>query len=403
VRPEVPAHVPSDLVRDFDVDYHGPLAAMFPSFDALRDEGRVLWLRPITGTTQPGPYGEVPGVWIFTRGDDIRDALQRPEVFSSHFTDEGMPAMIPVFLDPPDHTRYRRLLNPLFTPAVVHAMEESIRARMIGLIDAVRERGGCDFVAEIAVQFPTKVFTSWIGLPEDQTGSFVAMVKQLIHTSDDASSRQTALAEALVAVDQLIRDRRAQPTDDLMSQIMDQALDDRPLDHDELVNIAFLLFLAGLDTVVAALSFSFWHLARTPDDRDAIARGDVSANDAVEELLRRHSFLNVPRLLTRDTELGGVTLKEGDAVILPTALASRDPEEFDNPADVQLDRHGYRHYAFGLGPHRCIGSHLARLEMRIAFEEWHRRIPEYELAGDVESYGGIVMGVTALPLRWTGS
>jgi len=397
-RIELPAHVPADLVREFNIDYHGPLGALFPTFDSLRDEGRVLWLQTSTG--QPGPYGPVPGVWIFTHGDDIRAGLQQPELFSSRFLDAGMPPMIPIFLDPPDHTRYRRLLNPLFTPAVVHTMEESIRTRFVHLIDGVRDNGGCDFVAEVAVQFPTKVFTSWIGLPEDDTGSFVAMVQQLIHTNEDVSARDTALADAVVVVDRLIRERCAEPRDDLMSQIIAQPLDDRPLDHDELMSIAFLLFVAGLDTVVAALSFAFWHLAGTPDDRRAVSRGTVSVDDAVEELLRCHSFLNSPRLVDHDCEFAGVALKQGDAVIFPTALASRDPAEYDAAAEVQLDRHRNRHYAFGLGPHRCLGSHLARLEMRIALDEWHRRIPEYELAGDVQGYGGIVMGVGALPLRW---
>jgi cytochrome P450 len=167
-----------------------------------------------------------------------------------------------------------------------------------------------------------------------------------------------------------------------------------------MMRIAFLLFLAGLDTVVAALSFSFWHLAQTPDDRQALQRGDVAVRDAVEELLRRHAFLNLPRLVTRDVQFAGVALKAGDAVVLATPLASRDPEEFDDPTAVHLDREQFRQYAFGLGPHRCLGSHLARLEMRIALEEWHARIPEYELAGDAGGYGGTVMGVSTLPLRW---
>jgi cytochrome P450 len=386
-------------VREFNIDFHGPLEELFPQFDALRDEGRVLWLHA-DGPGQPGPFGEIPGVWVFTDGVDVRNALQDPDLFSSKTNADGAPAMIPVFLDPPDHTRYRRLLNPLFAPSVVHAMESSIRSRIVDLIDAVEGQGSCDFVADVAVQFPTRVFTSWVGLPEEDTGRFVTMVHALIHGSDDHTTRDAALTEAFAVLDELVVARRAHPTDDLMSQIITHPIDGPPLEHDELLNIAFLLFLAGLDTVVAALSFSFWHLAQTAADRIAITSHAVSVEDAVEELLRRHSFRNLPRLVTRDTEFAGVTLRAGDYVILPTLMASRDPNEYEDPTAVQLDRERSRHFAFGLGPHRCLGSHLARSEMRIALDEWHRRIPDYELAGDVNGYGGIVMGVTSLPLRW---
>lgn len=397
----VPAHVPAELVREFSIDFRGPLDEVFPRFDALRDEGRVLWATTTSGG-QPGPWGEVPGVWIFTDGDDVRHALQQPDLFSNQVMADGAPVMIPEFLDPPEHTRYRRLLNPLFSPTIVHAMEASIRTRMVNLIDAVKDDGSCDFVADIAVQFPTKVFTSWVGLPEEDTGRFVAMVHSLIHGGDDPGARDEAMMQAFLVLDELITARRAHPTDDLISQIMTQPIDGRPLDHGELRNMAFLLFLAGLDTVVAGLSFSFWHLAQTPADRNAIVSGAVTVDAAVEELLRRHSFLNLPRLVTRDAEHAGVSLREGDYVILPTSMASSDPNEFDDPTAVHLDREASRHYAFGLGPHRCLGSHLARLEMRVALDEWHRRIPDYELAGAAEGYGGIVMGVVTLPLRWSG-
>jgi cytochrome P450 len=396
---EIPSHVPADLVRDFHIDFRGPADELFRRLEALRSEGRALWLRAYGPV--PGPHGPAPGIWFFTDAEDIRTALQQPELFSSQLADAGLPAMIPVFLDPPDHTRYRRLLNPLFTPTAVRTLEGRIRTRIVDLIESVRENGSCDFVADVAVQFPTRVFTSWIGLPEEETGRFVAMVQSLIHAADDEADRDTALLDAITIVDQLVRARSAEPTDDLMSQIVKQRFDDRPLTHDELTSIAFLLFLAGLDTVVAALSFSFWHLAQAPDDRRAITDGTVSIDDAVEELLRRHSFLNVPRIVAHDTEFAGISLTEGDAVILSTSLASRDPDEYDDPTAVHLDRAGNRHYAFGLGPHRCLGSHLARLEMRIALDEWHRHIPDYELDGDVGGYGGIVMGVTALPLRWS--
>jgi cytochrome P450 len=393
------AHVPAGLVREFDLDFRGPLDGLFTRMDALRKEGRVFWLE----SGLPGMFGAGSGAWFFTDAEDIRTALQSPDLFSSklgELTDSGV-SMIPIFLDPPDHTMYRKLLNPLFAPGVVATMENGIRARIRAILDGIAERGSCDFVPEVAIQFPTRVFTSWMGLPEEETEKFVALVSALIHSGDDDETRMAAVGDAFMVLNQLIADRSEAPGDDLMSQIIALEVDGRPLTEDELFRIAFLLFLAGLDTVAAALSFSFWHLAQTPGDRKAISTGAVSAAQAVEELLRRHSFVNLPRVVARDAEFAGVQLKKGDPVVLSLAMASRDPQDYDDPTSVHLERGTKRHFAFGLGPHLCLGNHLARVEMRIALEEWHARIPDYELDGNAGAYAGVVMGVTSLPLRWT--
>jgi cytochrome P450 len=387
----IPAHVPPELVRDIGIDYRGPIDDLFPRLDALRAEGRVLWVETPFGT----------GAWLFTHAADIRTALQSPDLFSNQFAGfDNPPMMIPIFLDPPEHGQWRRLLNPLFSPGVIGTMEDNIRARMRALVAELAPRGGCDFVADISVRFPTAVFTSWIGLPEDETPRFVGMVSALLHGGDDAAAQGAAMAGAYAALDALIDERMASPTGDLMSRIIALEIDGRPLTKEELFKIAFLLFLAGLDTVAAALSFSFWHLAQTPEDRRRIASGDVATQVVVEELLRRHSFVNLPRIVARDTEFAGVGLRRGDPVIISLPLASRDPDAYGNAATVDFDRDDVRHYAFGLGPHRCIGSHLARLELRIAMEEWHAVIPDYRLDGEVGSYSGSVMGATNLPLRW---
>jgi cytochrome P450 len=373
---------------------------LFDRMDELRNEGRALWLQTdALGALFPG----ATGTWFFTQADDIRVALQHPDLFSSQVGGDANVPMIPIFLDPPDHTKYRRLLNPLFAPGVVAAMEDGIRSRICGIVDDLADKGSCDFVADVGIQFPTRVFTAWIGLPEEETEKFVDLVGALIHGSQDEQRRLTAMMDAFAVLNQLITDKRENPADDLMSEIIALELDGRQLTDDELLRIAFLLFLAGLDTVAAALSFSFWHLAQTPEDRTAISTGDVPAAQAVEELLRRHSFVNLPRLVSQDTEFAGVELKKGDAVVLSLPMASRDPADYDDPTAVHLERGTKRHFAFGLGPHLCLGNHLARVEMRIALEEWHARIPDYELDGAVGGYAGTVMGVTTLPLRWTSN
>jgi len=386
-----PPHVPPDIVRNVSLDFRGPVEELFPRLDALRDEGRVLWIET--------PYGN--GAWLFTHAADVRALLQNPNVFSNQFAGlDNEPMLIPIFLDPPDHTQWRRLLNPLFSPPVIAKMEEAIRARMHALVDELATRDSCDFVAEVSIQFPTRVFVSWIGLPEEETDRFVDMVRTLLHAPQDDPARGAAVSGAYVALNQLIDERMANPTDDLMSSIIRLEMDGRPLRKDELFRIAFLLFIAGLDTVAAALGFSWWHLAQSPEDRRKIVDGSVPTQQIVEELLRRHSFVNLPRIVKQDTTFAGVDLKRGDAVMVSLPLASRDPEAYGNAASVDFERDDVRHYAFGMGPHRCIGSHLARLEMRIALEEWHARIPDYALDGPVESYAGSVMGVTSLPLRW---
>jgi len=396
-----PSYVPSELVREFDFDFHGPLQDLFPRIDALRDEGRVLWLEPAFGRTRRGRGS--PGLWLLTKEEDIRTALQSPALFSNapgiDVSEIAEPVMIPISMDPPEHGRYRRIMTPLFSPPVVAKMEEGIRARIRRILDGIVDRGSCEFVSEVALLFPTGVFTNWIGLPEEDTSKFVTMVNTLIHGAEE--DRPAALGPSLEALNKLIVDRYEHPTDDLMSQIAVQEVDGRRLTHEELLNMAYLLFLAGLDTVAAALSFSYFHLAQSPDDRRALAGHTVPTAQAVEELLRRHSFVNLARRVTRDVEFAGVTMHQGDQVICSLPLASRDPDEYDDPTNVRLDRDANRHFAFGAGPHRCVGSHLARLEMRIAFDEWHERIPDYQLDGEVTAYGGAVMGVETLPLRWS--
>jgi cytochrome P450 len=396
----VPAHVPAELVHQFDIAFKGPLDDLFPRLDALRDKGRVLWLNTSLGASQGGGEG---GVWFFTQAEDIRHGLQDTDLFGQSFDETGgVPSMIPIGFDPPEHTKYRRILTPLFAPSVVEKMEESILGRIVHLIDDVIDKGHCDFTNEIALEFPTRVFTSWMGLPEDETPRFAALVSTLIHGVEGTGTGDSgnAMVDAAAALNDLITARVAEPTTDLMSQIVVQQVDDRPLTHEELMSIAYLLFVAGLDTVAAALSFSYWHLAQTPDDRKAIATGSTPPATAVEELLRRHSFVNLPRMVRHDGEFAGVQVKAGDLVIMSTPMASRDPDEFADPSQIHLDRDSNRHYAFGAGPHRCVGSHLARIEMRVALEEWHKRIPDYRLDGDVIAYGGTVMGVHTLPLRW---
>lgn len=389
-----PAHVEPDRVHDFTFEFVGPVDELFARLDRAREFGPVFWSDRAWSLA-----GQGQGGWVLTRATDIRAVLQDPATFSSRTSVNGDgPALIPIFLDPPEHSDYRRLLAPLFAPAVAQAMEAGIRSTAVELIEAVRRQGRCDFVADIAVQFPTRIFTTWLGLPVDDTPRLVAMVSAMLHGEADAMA--AAVGGAAGVLLQLIAERRAEPADDLMSGLLALELDGRALTDDEVFRTAFLLFLAGLDTVVAALSLSFAHLAATPVHRRALASGEVPSAVAAEELLRDFSFVSTPRLCTREVEVGGVRMAAGDLVVVPMVFAGRDPAEHERATEVDLTRTDLRHYAFGAGPHRCAGSHLARLEMQIFLDEWHERIPEYELDGDPVAYGGVVMGMQHLPLRW---
>jgi cytochrome P450 len=201
---------------------------------------------------------------------------------------------------------------------------------------------------------------------------------------------------------ELLAARRAERRDDIISYLVGCSVDGRPLTDAELMEMCFLLYMAGLDTVAGMIGFMFWHLAEHPDHRRALVADESLIPDAVEEFLRYYSIVNTSRVVTRDADFGGCPMKAGDRAVLPTAAANRDPRAFTDADAFVIDRRPNRHIAFGAGPHRCLGSHLARLELRVALEEWHRRIPEYGIA-DGATVRQDVSGVSVvenLPLVW---
>ncbi len=390
-----PDHVPADLVRDFD---HVTGAAFavdpFAAFDAVRGD-RAFW-SPHHG-----------GYWVLTTMADIREAMQRPEHFSNRVT--GIPAhagrrekLAPLELDPPEHTAYRRVLAPLLAPRAVTARTAAIERTCADLVDGLVDTGHCEFLAEFAEPFPTTVFTNILGLPQAEAKKFVDWNNVLLHAYDRPDARRQAGVDINSYLRELIAQRTAQPRDDLVSALLVGEVDGRPIQADEVHNLTFMLFVAGLDTVTAALSFIFRFLAEHPEHRRLVVADPSLVPGAVEELLRVHAFINAVRTATVDLEFAGVTMAAGDRVLVSTNLASNDPAEFPDPLEVRFDRPGNRHLAFGAGPHRCAGSHLARDELATAVTAWHRRIPEYALAPDqtVTVHAGGAMGIDRLELVW---
>ena len=273
------------------------------------------------------------------------------------------------------------------------------------IIDGFAASGAADLLVSLARPFPTTVFVSMLGLPLERGPDVRAVEPRAAPRLRRPAARRRAAEHILAYLDELVGRRVAEGPDvveDLFSVLLRARVDGRPLDHDELLDYAFMLFIAGLDTVTAVLGFSLHCLATRADLQARLAADHSLIPSAVEELLRAHAIVNTARVVTEDTDFAGVTMHAGDRVLLATALASRDPDEFDRADEIVLDREANRHLAFGGGPHRCLGSHLARLELRIALEELLARVPSFRLApGETPAiHGGGVLGIDRLPVVW---
>jgi cytochrome P450 len=349
------------------------------------------------------------GWWILTRQDAIREALQRPDIFSntSVVVNEPEPVyrLIPDMLDPPEQTAFRRVLGPVFSPRAVKAREPAIVARCVELIESFVDDGRCDFIEDFARKFPTTIFMEILGLPVTESAKFMAWEDLIIRAStsapDYAENRANGVAEVTAYFADLIATRRRDSRDDLVSYLVNADIDGAPIPDEDLISTCLLLFMAGLDTVAMQLAWSFLHLATHPGDRIRLVNEPVLIPVATEEFLRAFAFVAPGRKLTRDIEFDGCPFKAGDMVLLPLSCATRDPRAVDQPYDIVIDREVNPHIAFGAGPHRCLGSNLARRELHIAVEEWHKRIPEYRVMENTEllEHGGMV-GLDLLPLTW---
>lgn len=376
----------------FDTDYYGRWNQLRNETPIFRSDATDAW-----------------NIWYLLDYDHAQDGLRNFELFSNRSiapANLGEPPRakhIPVELDPPEHTKYRQLLNPAFAPGKVAELEPHIRERATDLIDQFINDGACDFVPAFAGQFPTSIFLEMLGLPVEETDRFAVWVHEVMHLSQDNPARLVeAIQEVQAYLGDLIDERRAQPRDDVISYLLACEVDGRSLNPDEILRIAFLLFLAGLDTVAGTLGLVFQHLARNDVDRRAVIEHPELIDSAVEEFLRLYSIAAMPRILREDVDYAGCPMRAEDRIVASTQAANRDPAHFDNPDQFVIDRHPNRHIAFGSGVHRCLGSNLARLELKVAIEEWHKRIPEYRIADGAvcNVYKSTTAGLDTLPLVW---
>lgn len=357
---------------------------------------------------------DMPGVAILLQRSDVEYALRHWEDYSSELTGltGGDEPLIPLNVDPPAHVTYRRLLDPYFAPKKMQLLQPAVQAHTNDLIDAFIERGSCDFSAEMAVPLPCSTFLSVLGLPVDELETLIEWKDRQLRperVSADPDEQARLRAQAARDVDARmaaeLADRRVRPRDDLISHLAEAELDGVKLTDSEILRVCSLMFTAGLDTVTSSLECIFAFLVEHDDARRMLVDEPGSEVTLVEELLRWETPVQlVVRVTTRDVTLdGGTVIAAGRPVLIGLASANADPHGEPGADTLDLRRRDIRNLAFGGGPHRCLGSNLARMELRTVVRTWHERIPEYALAPGAELTwnSSVIRGVDHLPLVWS--
>jgi cytochrome P450 len=351
------------------------------------------------------------GIALTTSRAAADEVLRDPATFSSEgFLNLGNSRpLIPLSVDPPRHVKYRKILDPLFAPKRMDAVEDDIAARFNHFVDQFVDRGACHFTDELAVPFPSAIFLGLMGLPWEELDTLLHLkdgILRPVGADGDPAERvriqnQTG-TEIYAYFNAILDDRAADPRDDILTLFLDTEIDGDRLTRDEILDICFLFLIAGLDTVTDSLTCMYAFLAQHADHRRMIAEHPEMIPSAVEELLRWETPVpQVPRMATKATEVRGCPVAAGTLVSVMVGAANVDPGEYPDADDVRFDRDTNRHLAFGGGVHRCLGSHLARRELRVALREWHRRIPDYELKPGIElEYPPGLRTVENLELSW---
>ncbi|CAB3722352.1 cytochrome P450 [Paraburkholderia rhynchosiae] len=391
----IPAHVPPKLVVDVDI-YNPPGAGddYHLALKRLHDDGipDIFW------TPRNG------GHWIATRGDDIYQIFKDYENFSSKQLTvplvEHAP-LPPIFFDPPVHTNYRALIAPAFMPQAISKLEEKAREMAIELIEGFYQKGEVEFVSGFAQHLPIGIFMNMVALPAEDRDYLLGLADQMVRP-DSSERKLAALGAIFEYLGVKIAERRANPGDDLISRIVQSRIDGRALTDQELKGLCGLVLIGGLDTVASAMGFIANFLAKSPAHRKELIEHPELTQKAVDELLRRFPVVNQGRRITHDFEYKGVQMKEGDMIIIPTTLHGLDDRKFNDPLTVDFSRPTPIHSTFGNGAHRCPGSFLARVELKVFLQEWLKRIPDFRVkAGEKAGvHGGVNGTLYHLPLEW---
>src|SRR4051794_41370136 len=393
----------------------GPVADWATDFSHLEPEWgeRVIdvWaeLRQRCPVAHTDRFG---GAWLPTRYEDVAAIAYDTDRFSSRaiIVSNFRPPLDlapvgevpPISSDPPFHHDARKLLLPAFTKSSVGRQEEATRAFCHALIDEFAGREVVDAAAEYAQHIPMRVIADMLGFPPEDGAQFARFVENTLEGVNlPPDERIDRMGELFEYIYDRIREHIARPREDLTSYLLDVELYGSKLDPAHVAGTIVLLLIAGIDTTWSAIGASLWHLAGHDADRRRLVAEPELMPTALEEFLRAYAPVTMARLVKQDMSWHGVDMRADDWVLLPFPAANRDPEQFEGADEVVLDRKVNRHAAFGLGIHRCVGSHLARMELRVALEVWLSRIPEFSLADPaaVTWSTGQIRGPRTLPIR----
>ena len=395
---QIPDHVPPELVRQAGLIYSPEfLSDPYKFFAGMHEKFPPIFY-------DVGPFGNA---WVMTKHEDALFALRHAEYFSNEDATpfprdpEDYFYFIPIEIDPPDHRKYRNIVDPIVSPQGVLKLETRIRALTNELIDDIIDKGECEFDEVFGRPLPVLVFLDLMGLPRDMSDTFVSWAMALLHSNDRQIMGNTlkTIGDYLKIA---IAEKEANPDDGLISRIAHAEFDGKKISEKEAYGFVVFLFIAGLDTVFATLNNMWVWLAENPDRRQEIIDNPDNINAQVEELLRVRSVTFSGRTVAQDVEIRGVQLKKGDKITSILPACNFDPDVFPNPSEVDFHRPKKIILAFTVGVHSCMGAHLARLEIKIALQEWLKRIPDFKMKPGAETIyrpGGVI-GPESVPLVW---
>ena len=384
------------LLTDYDIFEPSFVANPYPGYSEIRESEC-----PIARTER------YEGSWLPTRYEDVVALAQEYEIFTSRGIlvmppppgqaegAYGGVAAPPITSDPPDHHWHRRLILPVFAPQAVAKYEQSTRDLCNALIDEFIDKGIADAAADYAQHIPVRVISNMLGVPLDMEETFTGWVRGVLENMTDMELRKRSRLAIIEYFLAQVEDRKKNPREnDLISELMNTEVEGKKVPIEYVLGVCNLMLVAGIDTTWSAIGSVMWHMAQHPEHRKQLRENDDLWPTAIEELLRVYAPVTMARIVDRDIEFQGCPMKAGDRVLMAFPAANRDPRQFENPDEVILDREHNRHVAFGSGIHRCAGSNLARLEVRVALQTWLERIPEFELVdpATVTWAGGQVHG-----------
>jgi cytochrome P450 len=398
----IPSHVPPHLVKDFNLYFEDTAEHALNTWRNLHKAGEpeIFWT-PHNG-----------GHWVATRADDIEEVYSNYEHFTTFprgnaipyrgTADPHGPRPLPISSDPPEHTDYRRIISPFFTPKRIGEVEKVARSIAREIIDGLIDKGGCEFYGDFSMHLPIRVFLGIANLPFSDWSTIFPWAQDVVRSSD-MNVVNKDIEDAMSFLKVRLDTRRNVPGDDPLSALVQGEISGRKLTENECLGGAMNVLFAGLDTVPATLSFIAHFLATHPEKRRQIIDNPASMTTFVEELLRRFPTSAIGRTVAKDIEYKGVTMKAGDPILAPSVAANLDDRRFPDPLTVDFTRQNLnRHLGFGAGAHRCIGSMLARMQVKVFLEEWLARIPDFRITPGEQPRVkcGTILAVVHLPLSW---